>query len=72
MKTAKEIFVSSSGVRSYKYSWVFEDRNFNNAHKNISIAFQEIFMFSSAFFLALISLERAYYLICPLRHRISV
>ena len=40
-------------------------------NKNISTAFHVTFSFSSAFFLALISLERAYALIWPLRHRVS-
>ena len=50
----------------------FEERNFNSAHdKNISIAFQVTFSFASAFFLVLISLEHAYALIWPLRHRVA-
>ena len=50
----------------------FEERNFNTSHdKNISIAFQITFTLASAFFLALISLERAYALIWPLRHRVA-
>ena len=39
--------------------------------KNISIAFQVTFSFALAFFLVLISLERAYALIWPLRHRVA-
>ena len=47
----------------------FEERNFNSAHnKNISIAFQIAFSFASVFFLVLISLERGFALIWPLRH----
>ena len=50
----------------------FQERNFNSAHiKDISIAFQITFPFASVFFLALISLERAYALIWPLRHRVA-
>ena len=49
----------------------FEKTDFNSARKkNISTAFQVTFSFSSVFFLALISLERAYALIWPLRHRV--
>jgi len=48
----------------------FGKRQSNSAHdKNISGAFQVTFSSASAFFLALISLERAYALIWPLRHR---
>ena len=47
-------------------------RSFNSARiKNISTTFQVTFSFSSVFFLTLISLERAYALIWPLRHRVS-
>ena len=50
----------------------FEERKFNNAHnKNISIAFQIAFSFASVFFLVLISLERGFALIWPLRHRVA-
>ncbi|XP_020625245.1 adenosine receptor A2a-like [Orbicella faveolata] len=38
---------------------------------NISTAFQVTFSFTSVFFLALISLERAYALIWPFRHRVA-
>ena len=49
-----------------------ESRHFNSAHdKNISIAFQVTFSFASAFFLVLISVERSYALIWPLRHRVA-
>ena len=45
---------------------------FNGAgDQNISTAFQVTFSFASVFFLALISLERAYALIWPLHHRVS-
>ena len=48
------------------------EKPINSARKkNISTAFNVTFSFSSAFFLALISLERAYALIWPLRHRVS-
>ena len=50
----------------------FEERNFNSVHdKNISAAFQVAFGFASVLFLTLISLERAYALIWPLRHRVA-
>ena len=50
----------------------FEERKFNIAHnKNISIAFQIAFSFVSVFFLVLISLERGFALIWPLRHRVA-
>ena len=50
----------------------FEEGNSISAHdKYISMAFQVTFSFASAFFLTLISLERAYALIWPLRHRVA-
>ena len=49
-----------------------EETSFNSAqNKNVSTAFQVTFSFASVFFLVLISLERAYALIWPLRHRVS-
>ena len=44
---------------------------YSAANKIISTAFQVTFSFASVFFLVLISLERAYALIWPLRHRVS-
>ena len=49
-----------------------EETSFNNARNtNILTAFQVTFSFSSIFFLTLISLERVYALIWPLRHRVA-
>ena len=49
-----------------------EGTNFNSAHNaNISTTFQVTFSCASVFFLTLISLERAYALIWPLRHRVA-
>ena len=49
-----------------------EEASFNSAqNKNVSTAFQVTFSFSSVLFLTLVSLERAYALIWPLRHRVS-
>ena len=51
---------------------LLEETSFHNARNtNISTAFQVTFSFSSVFFLALISLERLYALIWPLRHRVA-
>ena len=48
-----------------------QERNFNSAHNtNMWTAFEISFSYSSVFFLALISLERAYALIWPLYHRV--
>ncbi len=44
--------------------------SYNTSYGNISSAFQ-IISFASLFFLALISLERAYALIWPLRHQVA-
>ena len=50
----------------------FKDQSFNSADiTNISEVLQITFSFASVFFLTLISLERAYALIWPLRHRIA-
>ena len=49
-----------------------EEASFNSAQKkNVSTAFQVTFSFSSVLFLTLVSLERAYALIWPFRHRVS-
>ena len=50
----------------------FEDESYNSANiTNISEVLQITFSFASVFFLALISLERVYALIWPLRHRVA-
>ena len=68
-----DLFVGFTEVMSmgaFNMPGHFEERNFNSA-MNISIAFQIAFSFASVFFLVLISLERAYALIWPLRHRVA-
>jgi len=46
------------------------ESSFNNTHvRDVFLSFQISFSFASVFFLVLISLERAYALIWPLRHR---
>ncbi|XP_078378594.1 lysophosphatidic acid receptor 3-like [Oculina patagonica] len=47
------------------------DESSINSRGNITNAFQTTFSFGSVFFLALISLERTYALIWPLRHRVA-
>ena len=50
----------------------YSEEKFNSAlNTNISTAFQVTFGFASVFFLTLVSLERAYALIWPLRHRVA-
>ena len=49
----------------------FEDTSINSIRGNVSTAFQMAFSFVSVFFLVLISMERAYALIWPLRHRVA-
>jgi len=50
----------------------FMETDFNSAHNaNIWTAFEISFSFASVFFLAAISLERAYALIYPLHHRVA-
>ena len=57
----------SSGA--FKIPGYFEERNFKPAHNtNISTAFLITFSLASVIFLALISLERGYALLWPLRH----
>ena len=50
----------------------FKETDFNSAHNaNVWTAFEISFSYASVSFLALISLERAYALIWPLRHRVA-
>ena len=60
--------VSSGAFNVPRY---FQETSLNSAHKNIFIVFEISFYFASLFFLVLISLERAYALIWPLRHRVA-
>ena len=65
-------FTELISIGAFNMPGHFEERNFNSAHnKNISIAFQIAFSFASVFFLVLISLERGFALIWPLRHRVA-
>jgi len=65
-------FAALLSVEAFKIPGNLRERNFETAHDtNISIAFQITFSFASVFLLALISLERAYGLIWPLRHRVA-
>ena len=56
---------------AFKISGHFEETNFSPRNPNILTAFQITFSFASVLYLALISLERAYALIWPLRHRVA-
>ena len=59
-------------IGAYSIPEHIEEVNFNIAvNKNIMAAFQITFGFASVLFLTLISLERAYALIWPLRHRVT-
>ena len=65
-------FAAVLSLGAFKISGHFEERNFKTAHDiNILTAFQVTFSFASVFLLGLISLERAYALIWPLRHRVA-
>ena len=65
-------FTEPISIGAYSIPEHLEEVNFNSArNKNISNAFQITFGFASVFFLTLISLERAYALIWPLRHRVA-
>ena len=65
-------FAALLSLGAFKIPGHFKERNFETAHDtNISIAFQITFSFASVLLLALISLERAYALIWPLRHRVA-
>ena len=65
-------FTEPISIGAYSVPGHLGDINFNRArNKNISTAFQITFGFASVIFLALISLERAYALIWPLRHRVA-
>jgi len=59
-------------LRTFHIPQYLEKPTVNNIpNGEISTAFQITFSFVSVFFLALISLERAYALIWPLRHRVA-
>ena len=61
-------FTELISIGAFNMPGHFEERNSNSVYnKNISIAFQITFSFASVFFLVLISLERGYALIWPLR-----
>ena len=63
-------FTEPISIGAYSIPGHLEQVNLNSArNKNILAAFQITFGFASVFFLTLISLERAYALIWPLRHR---
>ena len=65
-------FTALISFGAFKIPGHFEEESFNSAKiTNISSVFQITFSFASVFFLALISLERAYALIWPLRHRVA-
>ena len=65
-------FTELISIGAFNMPGHFEERNSNSVYnKNISIAFQITFSFASVFFLVLISLERGYALIWPLRHRVA-
>ena len=58
---------------SFDIQVLLEETSFNDGARNINIStpFQVTFAFASVFFLTLISLDRVYALIWPLRHRVS-
>ena len=59
-------------IGAYSIPGHLEEENFNSArNKNILTASQITFGFASVLFLTLVSLERAYALIWPLRHRVA-
>ena len=65
-------FTEPISIGAFKMPGHFKERNFDSAHnKNISIVFQIAFSVASVFFLVLISLERGFALIWPLRHRVA-
>ena len=65
-------FTEIISLRANNIPGHFEETNFNSAHNtNIWTAFEIAFSYASAFYLALISLERACALIWPLRHRVA-
>ena len=65
-------FSEPIGLGAFDLLEHLEETSFNNARNtNISTPFQVASSCSSVFFLALVSLERAYALIWPLRHRVA-
>ena len=65
-------FIEPILIGAYGIPWHLEEKNFHHARNtSIGTAFQITFGFASVLFLTLISLERAYALIWPLRHRVT-
>ena len=65
-------FAAVLSLGAFKIPGHFKETNCKTAHNtNILTGFQVTFSFASVFLLALISLERAYALIWPLRHRVA-
>ena len=65
-------FAAVLSLGAFKIPEHFQEKNSKTAHNtNILTGFQVTFSFASVFFLALISLERAYALIWPFRHRVA-
>ena len=65
-------FAAVLSLGAFKIPGHFQEKNSKTAHNtNILTGFQVTFSFASVFLLALISLERAYALIWPLRHQVA-
>ena len=64
-------FTEPVALRTLDIPHQLEDPNVNSIRGNTLTAFQTTFSFVSVFFLVLISIERAYAMIWPLRHRVA-
>ena len=65
-------FTEPISIAAYNIPSHLDEVNLNSAgNKNILAAFQITFGFASVLFLTLVSLERAYALIWPFRHRVA-
>ena len=63
-------FTEAVSIRTYGIPPFYSDFAKNTQYGNVSTAFQAMFAANSVGSLALISLERAFALICPFRHRV--
>ena len=62
-------FTETIAFGTFEIPWDLEEPSIDTVGGRISTSFQTTFSLASVFFLVLISLERAYALIWPLRHR---
>ena len=63
-------FTKTVAIGTYGIPLFYSDLAKNTQYGNVSTAFQAMFVATSVVCLVLVSLERAFTLICPFRHRV--